>query len=483
MGGNIDILGELLAVRIVQACRRRVGHQHAKQAGVYPSAPRRRERQPGFIALGTKSAGSRLVPGNPQFSLWRQMTSSVNVPLRNLRAVVILIVVGFHTALPYLASQPAQPFAFDAAPYRWIAFPIIDHERWFGFDLFCAWQDVSLMTLMFFLAGLFAPASLGRKGPLAYLSDRWWRIGLPFVLGATILSPLAYYAAYRLTATDPSLGAFWQHWRALPLWPSGPQWFLWQLFLLSALAAALHGFVPQWGHALSQMVGQLNDRALTFFVMVTALSCLAYLPLALAFTPWDWTYLGPFSFQLSRPLHYVVYFLTGFAVGSYGCDRSVLRADGPVARHWLAWLVAAVICFGAWGGLTSLTLPDWNESSLSYRFAAAMAFPFACAAGVLAYLAMALRLLRRPERILGSLSVNAYGIYLVHYVFVLWLQYALVGVPLNALVKVTVVFSAALALSWAASAAGRTVVTACAKALMRRPTAIAQRDAIADHTQ
>jgi glucan biosynthesis protein C len=85
--------------------------------------------------------------------------SRSSVPLGNLRAVVIVIVVAFHSVLPYLASQPAHPFPFDAAPYRWVAFPILDQQRWFGFDLFCAWQDVSLMALMFFLAGLLTPAS------------------------------------------------------------------------------------------------------------------------------------------------------------------------------------------------------------------------------------------------------------------------------------------------------------------------------------
>ena len=87
------------------------------------------------------------------------MNSSANAPSNNLRAVVILIVVAFHSALPYLASQPPQRPAFDVEPYRWIAFPIINRERWFGFDLFCAWQDSSPMPLMFFLAGLFAPAT------------------------------------------------------------------------------------------------------------------------------------------------------------------------------------------------------------------------------------------------------------------------------------------------------------------------------------
>jgi len=414
------------------------------------------------------------------------MASTVDVPLSNLRAVVILIVIGFHAALPYLASQPVQPFAFDAAPYRWIAFPIVDRERWFGFDLFCAWQDISLMTLMFFLAGLFAPASLGRKGPLAYLYDRWRRIGLPFVLAVAILSPLAYYASYRLTATDPSPSAFWQHWRALPMWPTGPQWFLWQLFVLSMLAAALYGFAPRWRNALSDLVGRLSDRPLTFLVGLTGLSTLAYLPLAMAFTPWDWTYLGPFSFQLSRPLHYLVYFFAAFAIGSHGCDRSLLRPDGPIARYWLAWLAAAMICFGTWGGLTSLTMPDWNASPLPYRLAAALAFPPACATGVLAYLGMTLRLLGARDRVLDSLSANAYGIYLVHYVFVLWLQYALIGASQSVFVKVIFVFAVALVLSWATSAGAKQVgkrVAKAVKALARAPTTISHKGAIADQTR
>jgi Acyltransferase family len=411
------------------------------------------------------------------------MTSNVNVPFHNLRAMVILIVVAFHSALPYLASQPGSPFAFDAEPYRWIAFPILDSERWFGFDLFCAWQDISLMPLMFFLAGLFAPASLGRKGPLAYLADRWWRIALPFALAVAILSPLAYYASYRLTAADPSPLTFWQHWRALPMWPSGPQWFLWQVFVLSALAAALYGVFPRLRHVTSRWVDWLCDRPPVFLGWLMALSIVAYVPLAVALSPWDWINLGPFSFQQCRPLLYLVYFFAAFFVGSHGCDRGPLRVDGPVAQHWFAWLAAAMICFGLWGALTSLTLPDWNASPLPYRIAAAFAFPFACASGVLAYLGMALRLLRTRRSTLDQLSHHAYGIYLVHYVFVLWLQYALTGMALSAPAKMIIVFSTAMPLSWAASAAAGAVVGAgvrkTAKTPARQPALIPHEVAVA----
>jgi hypothetical protein len=64
--------------------------------------------------------------------------------LDNLRAYVIVLVLT-------LNSLPASPVPFDSPPYLWRAFPISETTRWFGFDLFCAWQDIFLMSLFFFL--------------------------------------------------------------------------------------------------------------------------------------------------------------------------------------------------------------------------------------------------------------------------------------------------------------------------------------------
>src|SRR5215472_3074331 len=80
--------------------------------------------------------------------------SRASLALDNLRGFVILLVLSFHSVLAYLNFLPSSPFPFDAPPYLWRAFPIVDTARWFGFDLFCAWQDVFLMTLFFFLSGL-----------------------------------------------------------------------------------------------------------------------------------------------------------------------------------------------------------------------------------------------------------------------------------------------------------------------------------------
>src|SRR5436190_8290045 len=171
--------------------------------------------------------------------------SKTSLALSNLRSFVILLVISFHSILAYLASQPASPLPFDAAPWAWRAFPILDNERWFGLDLYCAFQFVFLMPFMFLLSGLFVWPSLVRKGSKTFLYDRFLRLGVPFVLVVYLLMPVAIYPAYRVTAIDPSWSAYWKHLLALPLWPCGPLWFLWQLLVFNIAAAALYRFVPR----------------------------------------------------------------------------------------------------------------------------------------------------------------------------------------------------------------------------------------------
>jgi peptidoglycan/LPS O-acetylase OafA/YrhL len=378
--------------------------------------------------------------------------SRSSIALSNLRGVVIVIVLAFHSVLAYLASLPAASYAFDDAPYRWQATPIIDTQRWFGFDLFCAWQDVSLMSLMFFLSGLFVPSSLARKGSWTFLSDRFLRIGVPLILVVALLMPVAYYPSYAVTAVDPSVGAFWQHWRALPFWPCGPQWFLWQLLALNVLAAAMHRFVPDWPASFKRLAASARNHPVWFFAALVAVSALAYVPLALIHSPWTWANYGPFSFQLSRPLHYLVYFFAGMVIGAYGLDRGLLACDGALARNWVGWLAAAIAGFVLWAAPTSLTMGE-GPAPFGMPLASAIGFVIACAAGCFFLLAVCLRFAAEKVRLFGSLSVNAYSIYLLHYVFIVWLQYAVLNVALFAVGKAAIVFGGTLAMSWAGAVA------------------------------
>ena len=393
--------------------------------------------------------------------------SRSSTALSNLRAVVILIVLAFHSVLAYLASLPATPHRFDDAPYRWQAIPIIDSQRWFPFDLFCAWQDVSLMSLMFFLSGLFVPSSLARKGSVTFLSDRFFRIGLPLVLVIVFLMPVTYYPTYLVTAADPSVSVYWEHLTALPFWPCGPQWFLWQLLALNVLAAAMHRLAPSWSERLGQVGASARAHPIRFFVALVALSALAYVPLALINSPWAWQSYGPFSVQLCRPLHYLVYFFAGCAVGAYGLDRGLLASDGALARHWAAWLAASIAGFVLWALPTSLMV-DGAQAPLLVQIAAAFGFVLACASGCFVLLALCLRFAVERTRILDSLSVNAYSMYLLHYVFIVWLQYILLPIALFAAGKAAIVFGGTFLMSWAAAVAFGNVSPAYHLALVKR---------------
>ena len=121
--------------------------------------------------------------------------STPGLALNNLRAVVIVIVLAVHAVMAYLGSSPASSFNFDDPPYRWRSIPIVDSERWFGFDIFCALQDVYLISLLFFLSGLFVWPSLARGGSRIFLRDRLLRIGVPFALVVGLLMPLAAFTA------------------------------------------------------------------------------------------------------------------------------------------------------------------------------------------------------------------------------------------------------------------------------------------------
>jgi glucans biosynthesis protein C len=368
--------------------------------------------------------------------------------LDNLRAFVILLVLSFHSVLAYLNFLPAAPFPFDSPPYLWRAFPIVDTARWFGFDLFCAWQDVFLMSLFFFLSGLFVWRSLERKGTQIFLHDRMLRLGVPFAFVVALLMPLANYPTYLQTAADPSFFAFWRDWLALPFWPCGPMWFLWLLLVADCAAAALHRFASRWGEALIGISSCAGTRPTRYFAGLVIASALAYVPLALVFTPSAWAAFGPFGFQLSRPLHYAVYFFAGVGLGACGIEHGLFGPRGALVRCWAVWLIAAVGSLFLWMALTALTMADAGSTSLGLPILADLSFVLACFASCFAMLALVLRFARKRLPVLDTLKRDAYGIYLVHYVFVVWLQYALLGAGLLALAKAGIVFGGTLLLSW-----------------------------------
>ena len=70
--------------------------------------------------------------------------------------------------------------------------PVVNEQRWIGFDSIVAFNETFLMPLLFFVSGMFVWQSLAKKGAGHYFKDRLKRLGLPFLIGVFFLIPLAY---------------------------------------------------------------------------------------------------------------------------------------------------------------------------------------------------------------------------------------------------------------------------------------------------
>src|SRR6266700_7766438 len=102
--------------------------------------------------------------------------STRNASLDRARTFLTLVVVLHHSVIPYTYFGHTDPKSF------------------FGFDMIVLATDSFFMAMFFFLSGLFAWSGIARKGPANYLQDRLLRLGLPFVICAFTVIPLAYYA-------------------------------------------------------------------------------------------------------------------------------------------------------------------------------------------------------------------------------------------------------------------------------------------------
>lgn len=378
-----------------------------------------------------------------------------NVALGYLQAFVIVLVLAYHSVLAYLVSLPPPSAVFAARPYIWAALPIIDSQRWLGFNLFTEFNAQFFMPLLFFISGLFVWPSLTQKGNRKFLRDRSLRLGLPFAIVIIFLIPLAYYPSYRITGANPSFFAFWQQWISLDYWPSGPFWFLSLLLLFNFIVVMLRKFVSGWGDALGKRFSWSFRRPLLFFCVLAAVSAIVYFPLLFSFGYHHWASFGPFQVQTSRVLLYAIYFIAGLAVGAYGIYQGLLARDGLLVRRWPVWFVAALIFYVfdiiAFGKFYAL------PSSFTWQVLYGFAFILSCAASGLFFLSLFLRFVNKRRSVFDSLRDNAYGMYLIHYVFVIWLQYALLDTTFAAIEKGAMVFIGTLALSWIITAAVRRI--------------------------
>ncbi len=380
-----------------------------------------------------------------------------NVALGYLRGFLVVLVIAHHSVLAYIDLPRPLPTSMLTQPQYWRAFPVLDRQHWVGFSLFTGFNDDFFMSLMFFVSGLFVWSSLRRKGNLSFIRDRIRRLGIPFLFAAVIVAPIAYYPSY-LTTGAHGLSGYLRDWLAFGDWPTGPAWFIWMLLAFDLAAAALFAVASNFGEMLGRLTSNARQHPMRFFLEFVTASAAVYIPMAAIFGPAAWTSFGPFQFQTARLFHYALYFFTGIGVGAYGIERGLLAPAGMLARHWIRWTLwmPAIFVLSVAFFLVAISKNSPMSPNAANLIGGAI-FAVTCASISFAFLGLFVRFATRRRWIFDSLSDNEYGMYLIHYMFVSWLQFAMLDAVLPAIGKAILVFTGALLISWGASAALRRI--------------------------
>jgi hypothetical protein len=335
------------------------------------------------------------------------------VPLDRVRSFITLLVVLHHSVMNYTYFGNG------------------DRMRWFGFDLVVLFNDSFFMACMFFISGLFVRDSLARRGGANFLANRAWRLGVPFLASIFVVMPIAYYPSFLryhpVGTVDFNFFHFWYHMVTSGPWPSGPVWFLWVLLALGAIAA---------------------------FVAFLVFTIIIYLPMRLIFGDSAWLVPGhyPLPIQTSRILLYAGYFFAGVGVGAVSLKAGVLAENGLLVRRWMVWLGFAIAFYGAILLMVYTHhsgLIDFDSPPLWWHAAYGLAFATFSAAMTFTVPAVFLRFARSSLWLLDAMRPSAYGIYLLHFIFLIWLQYIVYDPAFPAFIKFAIVFIGTLSMSWA----------------------------------
>jgi surface polysaccharide O-acyltransferase-like enzyme len=373
--------------------------------------------------------------------------SDRNAALDRARTFITLLVLANHAVVAYTAFGRFYP-----NHYLWSSAPIVDSQRWIGFNILTLFNDAFFMCLMFLLSGLFVAGSLKRKGVGNFLRDRALRLGLPFLALIFVLMPIAYYASFRLTGAKLDFLEFYAANFKQGIWFDGPGWFIWFLLFLDLLAIPVFYFAPGLIDAINRLSLKSVQRPALFIGVLALVSVVAYVPMLFQVGAVSWFNWGPLQVQLSRTVLYGVFFFAGMGIGAARLDEGLLARSGALAQRWFVWVLAAAAAFGALTFLVNFRRmrlnnlpgapPFWWQSSYGVVYAVA------CTLICLAMLALFLRFAQGERSIFDPVRDDAYGIYVVHYIAVLWLQYALLDAPLTAVPKALIVFVGTLLASW-----------------------------------
>jgi glucans biosynthesis protein C len=358
----------------------------------------------------------------------------------NLRSTMIILVISMHAADTY--SPLGNWYYVDRTD---LGLPSL--------LTFAAWQmylQAFFMGLLFFIAGYFVPPSFDRKGPLQFVRDRAFRLGLPVLFYMFVLGPVTeYYVAHSWRAKGSSfLREWWHHIIDLEvLSENGPLWFCLALLLFSVVYAGFRARPRRRALPNSEIEAPPGTTILISFALIMAAFTFVIRLVQPADTSFLNMHLGDFS-------QYILLFSAGVLVARKGWLPCLPFSSGML---WLAivlpggfagWL-AILITGGALDGNTTPYLGGWYWQSAAINLWEA----FTCVAVSLGLLVLFREKFNSQGAVTRFLSDNAFSVYVFHPPIVIMSALILHGLWWPPLIKFVMLTCMSAAATFALSAA------------------------------
>jgi glucans biosynthesis protein C len=341
----------------------------------------------------------------------------------HLRVTLVILVLLHHVAAVYGA----------AVPFYYVEPPFTDAKAFQILLVFMLANQGFFMGVLFFLAGYVTPGSFDRKGPVSFLKERVFRLGIPLILFLFVLNPVSSIGYYLMPEfiTGITTPLTWQEYPKLI--GLGPLWFVAMLLLFGFGYAAWRLLTRNRTSRPTSRFERIGYIGILLFVVgLAAVSYLMRMIIPLGKSILDFPTLA-----------YLPQYLSFFTLGIVAYRRSWLdtltTSKGIVG--FAAALAAGVILFPlAFGGrFFSLTVTSELGNAMGnghWQSAIYALWDSIFAVGMCLGLIILFRRFFNGRRKIGSfLSRHSYSVYIIHTPIIVMVAYLLRGMDLSNLAK------------------------------------------------
>lgn len=349
--------------------------------------------------------------------------------LDNLKVLLTVLVVLQHSAQPYgpgggwwIAPDPNQT--------------TID---FIALGLFMALNMSFFMGLFFMISAYFMPGSLDRKSPPKFIKDRLVKLGVPIPIFMFGVFPAIGYLM--LNHSQPVINFYLNYLNIFsPQYnlELGHLWFLAMLLIFSGV------YIAYW---LVKRPSAKPKRAFpentTILAFVTAMALISFVVRI-----WEpLNYWVPL--HLFEPFHltqYVMLFAAGIVAYREGWIDAIPEAT---AKLWSNIAILMIILLPVAIVMTNVTIFSGGLTFAS--LIGSIWDAFLCVSMCIALLALFKNRFNSQGRIAKAMADNSFTVYLIHIPLILFLQYLLIGIPIDPLIKFIIVGAIGIPLVFAVS--------------------------------